>query len=676
MNRVPVRSSLRTSCFTRPITNYAKSLKTNRRSANSTLAPLAPLNNTQKPEPRPQTRSSLAVKNWRQNLFPSTSPASRREVELLGEWLNSVLAENLEQHDNPLDVCTNAQHWFSVAFNELVRQVSVDCAERGRLFAVIWKRNQDLLTQLVQVQREERNYILNCHKERMQFLRTDFEFCQSRLDTVTTAYNDEQSRWESSHERDLNKFDSLQQKIDEQIKGRKQLMDELRELKKKLGMPIQEENEEANDDKIFSFDYTEITARAQALRWEMRTTKVDNLELMNTLDDVTHFLDSSARESINLREKFEQFFLSLPNSYSPNIRSIPWILSIISYIYSYYMTYLGSPNADRSFLKQPFNVMVYDMLLGIYGSRLHTEEVLYDLLSSIKNYLDNGMARIYQFARFFGMVDPIPIDAFHFYMYALSTINRAHSGPLFPEVETSGESMISGIPTPAACSAAQKIFERFVSGRSFKFYNERLNKIAGDGMMRFGGKNLAELDQVLDYILTAYVEESSKLDDQIKDHFQKMPDQVISTYSQFHRLMTVLKAKVPAYQLPEMMQEAMIISKGAIEHETFMKIIRKYGLCQLIQFEHTDFLNDQNPDDVIKFMIKDLEFHQPMYEGIVNDLEQKGDEIMLKQIKSSRAKFDQALASRSLGRTFQTIQREFYEKMLLVRLFQSRNANQ
>ena len=230
-------------------------------------------------------------------MFPAPAPASRREVELLGEWLNSVLAENLEQNDNPLDVCTNAQHWFSVAFNELVRQVSVDCAERGRLFAVIWKRNQDLLTKLVQVQKEERQYILACHKERMQFLRTDLDFCQSRLDTIQTAYNEEEARWISSHERDVSKFGSLQQKIDEQIQVRKELIKELNELKQKLGMELVDESTEDDiADRAHSYTYDELVARAQELRWNMRLGKTELLDMANEMDDITHYLDMKQKE--------------------------------------------------------------------------------------------------------------------------------------------------------------------------------------------------------------------------------------------------------------------------------------------------------------------------------------------------------------------------------------------
>ena len=85
---------------------------------------------------RPQTESNLALKQWRMANFHINGVASRREVELLGEWLNSVLADNIESTKNPLDVVTNAQHWYSIAFNELLRQVSVSSAERSRLFAV------------------------------------------------------------------------------------------------------------------------------------------------------------------------------------------------------------------------------------------------------------------------------------------------------------------------------------------------------------------------------------------------------------------------------------------------------------------------------------------------------------------------------------------------------------
>lgn len=672
----------------RPITSYPKG-KAARSSTTSKLAPLPPTTTETKNIPtttnnRTQSRSSLQLKKWRQNLFPTPSPASKREVELLGEWLNSVLAENLEQNDNPIDVCTNAQHWFSVAFNELVRQVSIDCVERGRLFAVIWKRNQDLLTKLVQIQREERQYILQCHKERILFLKTDLEYSQTRLTTITSAYNSEHTRWKSSHEKELSKFDSLQQKIDEQVKGRKELLNELNELRKKLNLPDQKPELE-QDDPAQSFSAEQINSFCQSLRWKMRTEKVELLDLANALDNINHYAEYQNLDTINIRQRFEKYLLSLPPDAQPVIKPIPWVIALISYILSYYMIYLSSQSVDKKLVEQPFIDFVYDLLLSIYGSRIHTEQILFDFLSTIKKTIDTGVQRIFQFARFIGITNPMPLEIFHFYLYCVAMMNRAHPGTLYPEFE-SGDAMICGIPAPAACNAAEKIFQRFASGRSLNFYIERLNKIASDGSMRFGGKNLAELDNILDYILSAYVEESGKLDDNLKDQFSKLPFKEIKTYTQFHQVLTKLKFQTDALTIPKMFHECLQMAyssdnsdndteiksnkaKGVIDCKIFCEIIKKYKLNLPLQLVQQDFLNEQNPADILKFMQMELKENIPFFEKVVEVLEKANDEIMLKQIKNSKAKFEQALSSRSLGKTFQTIQREFYEKLYMVGTF-------
>ena len=256
-----MKSIIHPQPINRPITSIRKPF---RKTAQSALGPLPPPQS--KLSQRPITRSSMAIKSWRQANFTVSSPASRREVQLLGEWLNSVLADNLEKNENPLDICTNAQHWYSVAFNELVRQVAIDCAERGRMLAIIWKRNQDLLNNLIKVQHDEREYILKCHKDRVQFLKTDLEFSKSRLETVTSAYNDEKDRWESSHERDVSKFSSLSQKIEEQKKCRLKLLDELSNLQKMMndrGLYIPQCNQTESKDLLYSYTLPRIISKAQ-----------------------------------------------------------------------------------------------------------------------------------------------------------------------------------------------------------------------------------------------------------------------------------------------------------------------------------------------------------------------------------------------------------------------------
>jgi hypothetical protein len=330
------------------------------------------------------------------------------------------------------------------------------------------------------------------------------------------------------------------------------------------------------------------------------------------------------------------------------------------------MALLSSMSADRSMTKRPFADVVYEMLMAIYGSRMRTEQVMFDLLYTVKMMLEVEIARFRQFARFLGLYDPLPIGAFHFYLHTVAMMNRAVPGPLFPAV-LSADQMISGIAAPAACAAGQKIFERFASGRTLKYYTERLNKIAGDGMMRFGGKNLAEVDQVLDYLLSAYVDECLKLDEEMRDEFAALPDREVKTFSQFHAMLQTVKPPKP---LPadesRMMRELIACERiGCVEVSA---VLRRGGFNLPFVLEAGDFLAEQNYEDVLKFMHMELAVHAQLYEELVQRSVQVGDEVMGKQLKSARAKFDQALVTHSLGRTFQTAQREFYEKLFLVEL--------
>ena len=667
--RCPVRSTLRTSKFTnRPTSSVflSKSASAPKKRPFTTLAPLPSelYGNERQPG-----RLSLETKKWRQSMFPAPAPASRREVELLGEWLNSVLAENLEQNDNPLDVCTNAQHWFSVAFNELVRQVAVECAERGRLFAVIWKRNQDLLTKLVQVQKEERQYILACHKERMQFLKTDLDFCQSRLSTIQGAYNEEEARWMSSHERDVTKFGSLQQKIDEQIQSRKELIKELNSLKEKLGLEIGDETPDDDPpERAHSYTYDNFVARAQELRWNMRLGKAELLDMANEMDDISHFLDMKQKDTLDLRTQFEDLFLSLPSDAKPTLRNGKWLVAAISYVFSHYIAFLASSNVDEDEKMKPFKYIVYEILLDVYGTRLETEQVLFDLFYTVKASLELGIGRITHFARFVGMMDPMPMRTIHFYMHALTIIKKSNPGPMFPEAEAGGESLLSGIPSQVAVTVSTGIIEMLATGKSLKIYRERINKIANDGMMRFGGKAIAELDQCLDYILTVYNEECDKLTEVLKDQWEKLPGKVIRSFSQFENMMSHLKHKPDRDILPGLFQNALMEeSTKTMDLDLFMKVVNESGLNLPMILSSSDFLPWQTAEDVSKFMQFELESHLPLYNELMKQLSESGDEIMIKQLKSARTRFEQALNSRSLGRTFQSIQREFYERMFLLK---------
>ena len=368
---------------------------------------------------RPQTESNLALKQWRMANFHINGVASRREVELLGEWLNSVLADNIESTKNPLDVVTNAQHWYSIAFNELLRQVSVSSAERSRLFAVIWKRNQDLFSKTIQLQKLEREYILKRHKDRIQFLKSDLDFCKSRLSTVENAYNEEKNRWDENHEKDISKFDSFQQKIDQQTLERSELEKEIKELSRKLGISDKKISNDLSNDFIFSFNDETLLYKIKEFSSKLFYSQKLNLnDSIQICDDITHYCDWIKNNSIDIRIKYEGYFLSLNSSYKPNIRSKNWLHSFISYIYSTYCFNLGK-NDPKLMKNTNMLNFIYMNLLNIFGSRIKTESTFLDLLNTAQYYFQDSNSRIIFFLRFCGIYDPLPIHAFHFYLYFL-----------------------------------------------------------------------------------------------------------------------------------------------------------------------------------------------------------------------------------------------------------------
>ena len=104
--------------------------------------------------------------NWQYNertrhfeavLFPSKVPAGRRDVLLLHAWVNDMIGRLKQTAASASlkeeDMLKDAQLLFSVAFHEIIRQVSVHCLERGYLMGKIWWSEMELFNRLLQLAR-------------------------------------------------------------------------------------------------------------------------------------------------------------------------------------------------------------------------------------------------------------------------------------------------------------------------------------------------------------------------------------------------------------------------------------------------------------------------------------------------------------------------------------------
>ncbi|XP_067017246.1 axonemal dynein light chain domain-containing protein 1-like isoform X2 [Acropora muricata] len=92
-------------------------------------------------------------------VFPSMKPTGRQEVLKLKHAMDSLLAragvddEGKElsgptQIHNLLELVRKEQNIYNVVFNEIIRQVTVECTERGELLANLRKRYADLLDRI------------------------------------------------------------------------------------------------------------------------------------------------------------------------------------------------------------------------------------------------------------------------------------------------------------------------------------------------------------------------------------------------------------------------------------------------------------------------------------------------------------------------------------------------
>lgn len=619
---------------------------------------------------RPTTAAEpLKLKMWRSKHFHSGSTTSKREVELLGEWLNSVLAENLEQTDNPIDVVTNAQHWYSVAFNELVRQVSVCCAERGRLFAVIWKRNQDLFSKMIELHKKEREYILNCHKDRVQFLKTDLEFTASRLKTIEEAYNEEKQRSKDNAARDVSKFDTLQEKIDVQIHERTQLTQELNEIKQKLGIKFYDQNSSSSKNNNYVYTLDDINSQLRELQIHLSDQNRSSYEYMDqTLKSLENYLNTIQSSKKNFRVYYSRFFISLPKDAEPNIRNQKWLKAAMCFIYADYMTNLVTLGPAKMRSKDFFE-FCYDSFLQIFGHRNIAERVLFDFISTLMSSTYEPSSHFAYLQRFLGLSDhPLRPDALHFYLYVISMLQKANPGPMFPEIEMN-ERSVCAIPINAATSAGKEVLERLVTGRILKFYSERITKIATSGSFSFGNRPITDLDGILDYLTAIYGEECQSLDENIKEVWKKVGYEEINNYSEFRQFISNINDILTSAEIAKLYNQWLKKSSNQpMKWEDMLQFLHDNSMIMPISLSPKDFAAPTNTEDMIPFIAQEYAEFSNVYENVYMKLLEYGDEIQAKALKAAKTKFDQSIGGHCSTKIFVVNVRDFYERIRLAQL--------
>tara|TARA_B110001452_G_C15192970_1_gene414150 strand:- start:298 stop:1251 length:954 start_codon:yes stop_codon:yes gene_type:complete len=127
------------------------------------------------------------TRQWERIVFPSKVPAGRRDVQLLHAWVSDMV-DRLKKTAGSLpeeSVLKEAQVLFSVAFHEMIRQVSVHCLERGHLMGKIWWSEMELFQRLLQMRRADAQHMARereAHRHELDKLRHQVVQLQAKLD--------------------------------------------------------------------------------------------------------------------------------------------------------------------------------------------------------------------------------------------------------------------------------------------------------------------------------------------------------------------------------------------------------------------------------------------------------------------------------------------------------------
>ncbi|KNC49337.1 uncharacterized protein AMSG_05336 [Thecamonas trahens ATCC 50062] len=104
----------------------------------------------------PDSVYSAADGLWHTTVFPRAVPSSRRDVDLLNEWIEAKTSQLAAEADDPLKLIAATNSIYSIAIHEVTRQVTVQCAPRGKLLTKLFRKYVALFQRILKlVQRDK-----------------------------------------------------------------------------------------------------------------------------------------------------------------------------------------------------------------------------------------------------------------------------------------------------------------------------------------------------------------------------------------------------------------------------------------------------------------------------------------------------------------------------------------
>lgn len=640
---------------------------------------------------RPNTGTlNVDQKTWHTTVFPSENAKSIEEVNNLGQWLNQMLKENQNQSSDLFEMATNARHWFTIAYDELCREVSVDCPERAKLLASIWKRYQALFQRVIQLHQEEKHYLIECHKERTTALKAELDNVQAKLKQVSQQYRDDQERWSNAREREETKFANMRKKLDLQIKNKRSLMIQIKALQEQLEaqkegrndaqfdiikseqLPTQEEKKEPEaDEEPVELTPNQVSDRVHQLRSKIRKQLPTMTNMSVTLDDIAHLLDQERPPSKATRELFPSFFYnSISSTHSGKIRSIEWTMACLSHMYARRLTFLSDRRAPYDFCKERTHFLssIYEEFLVLFSIPQVATDTLFDLIETARGLSNSGNTRCRLFLRFIDAESPY-LDSvlLDFYCYCLGSfsISNTSSALIFPDVFDEDAVQFAPLSGHFAIDLAKKVLYSISDADIVEGYIENIRN-----KLNIELDSTICADDLLELLLEIYQTEEKRVSEQLREQFDMDAAHYggILSFSQFQTLSMFSSKKFDYRMYPGKMREIFQnITSKTISFPTFIQGLHENILLVPFNFDRIDYDPDKHIDNSFNFLSQQYQFILPTINNYIEKAK-KSDDSLLKQLQAANAKLRQAVDTKRAGFFIEVAHREMTELLYSIEL--------
>ncbi|KAL4438322.1 hypothetical protein ABPG74_009745 [Tetrahymena malaccensis] len=168
---------------------------------------------------------------------------SRKDVEDLEQWLNYMTVQVLQNKQlDGTSLFQTLQQIFCACLNELIRQVSLQCLERGSLIRRVWESYIGLFSKIIQVKSEESSKIEGQSLAEATRLHKNY---QNQINQLSNQLNETQKNYEQAKEKNK-RLKFLNQQFGDRVKffeGQSVIkINEINELKYNLSV-LQNENQ-------------------------------------------------------------------------------------------------------------------------------------------------------------------------------------------------------------------------------------------------------------------------------------------------------------------------------------------------------------------------------------------------------------------------------------------------